>query len=86
MWEGIVKVIEIFLNMVQLLIIMSVLISLLSADPYNPIVKFVRDCTEPIYRPLRRFTNKIPGPLDWAPLIVIFIIIFIQQMLIRSIR
>ena len=37
--------------------------------------------TEPIYRPIRRFTNHIPGPLDWAPFVVILFVMFLTAVL-----
>lgn len=61
------------------IVIASALISWVSPDPNNPIVRFIYGITEPIYRPMRQFTGKIPGPLDWAPLILL---LFIQFLLI----
>jgi YggT family protein len=72
------KVLLIALNMVQILIFASVLISWVGGDPHNQMVQMVRSLTEPLYRPFRRLTRNIPGPLDWAPLLLIFVIIFIQ--------
>ena len=86
MVEGLARVISILLQMLQLMVITSALISMLSADPHNPIVKFIRDCTEPLYRPIRPFTNKIPGPFDWAPFVVILILVFIHSVFLHYVR
>jgi len=76
--EGIARVLEIILNMVQLLVIASVLVSWVGADPSNQIVSVVRNITEPLYRPFRRLTRNLPGPIDWAPMIVLLLVVFCQ--------
>ena len=76
------QVIEIILNMVQLLIFLSVLISWFSADPRNPLVNMVRTLTEPMYAPIRRhLTGRIPLPLDFAPMVLWLLVIFIQKVI-----
>ncbi len=75
---GIISVLDLFLNMIVLVVIVSVLISLLGADPNNPIVRMVKDLTEPLYRPFRGMLNKV-GPFDFSPLAIIAIIVFLQR-------
>ncbi len=80
--NGLAFVLDLIFNLVQLLVIASIIISWLNADPYNPIVRTITSITEPIYRPLRRLTSRIPGPIDFAPLVLILIIVFLQKSLI----
>ena len=80
--NGFAFVLDLVLNLVQLLVIASIIISWVNADPYNPIVRTVTSITEPLYRPFRRLTSRIPGPFDWAPLILILVIVFLQKSLI----
>ena len=84
--DGIAHVLEIVLNMVQLLVIASFIISWVGADPNNQIVVMITNLTEPMYRPIRRFTSKLPGPLDWSPMIVLLITIFLMYGVIPYIR
>jgi YggT family protein len=77
--SGLGHVLNMILNLLQLIVFVSVFISLLGADPSNPIVNFVERTTEPLYRPLRQFTRNIPGPFDWAPFIVLLLIVFVQK-------
>jgi YggT family protein len=72
-------IIELALNMVQLMVIASVIISWVGADPYNAIVQLIRNITEPMYRPFRKLTQGFSGPIDLAPLIVLLIIATIQK-------
>ena len=80
--NGLAFLLDLIFNLVQLLVIASIIISWVNADPYNPIVRTITSITAPLYRPLRRFTSRIPGPFDWAPLVVILIIVFLQKSLI----
>jgi YggT family protein len=61
------------LKLIQILVFASVIISWVG-DPHNPIVRMIHDITEPIYRPFRVITRKIPGPLDWTPVLLLIVI------------
>jgi YggT family protein len=78
---GLAAVINIVLSLVQILVFISVGLSWFSADPYNPYVQMVRGLTEPMYKPFRRWTSKISGPIDISPILVILIIVFLQKSL-----
>ena len=79
---GLAHVLDIIFNLVQLLVIASVVISWVNADPYNPIVRMISALTEPIYRPIRRFTQRISANFDLSPIVVILIVVFLQKSLI----
>jgi YggT family protein len=85
----VVTVVNFIANIIQVLVIVSVIVNLLGADRSNPIVRILTETTEPIYRPLRKLTRKIPGPLDWAPVVVLLIVITVQagvQAFFRTMR
>jgi Zn-dependent protease len=53
-------------------------------DPYNPIINFVYRITDPVLRPLQRYSRV--GMIDLSPLIAFFLISLIQNFLVgRSI-
>jgi YggT family protein len=61
-----------------------VVISWINADPYNPIVRFVHNATEPV---LERVRDKLPlvgGGFDLSPIVVWLAILFIRRFLIQS--
>lgn len=84
--NGVAMVVDIILNMMQLLIVASIIISWVGADPSNQIVTAIRTMTEPMFRPIRKLTKNFPGPLDWAPMILMLIIVFIQVGVVPYIR
>jgi YggT family protein len=75
----ILHVLLIILDVAQLLVIASIVISWINVDPSNQLVMLVNGITEPVYRYFRKWTRNIPGPIDWAPMIVILIIILAQS-------
>jgi len=54
-------------------------------NPYNPIVRFLRQITEPVLRPVRQLVppEKLGG-LDISPIIVIVIIRWIVPVILRA--
>ncbi len=66
------------------LIIIRAVISWVNADPYNSFVNFLNRATEPFLYQIRK---KLPinfGGLDVSPIIAFFIIVFLQEFLIKS--
>ena len=62
-------------------IIISALLSWVRPDPYNPIVQMLNRLTEPAYALVRRFIPTVFGGMDLAPVIIIFILIFLETFL-----
>jgi YggT family protein len=65
------------------IIIIRALISWVNPDPWNPIVRFLYQVTEPVLRPIRR---RLPlSGIDLSPVVVILVIYFLQRFLVRVI-
>jgi len=69
------------LELYKWVIIISALITWVNPDPSNPVVQVLRRLTEPVYSYMRRYIPTAIGGIDLAPIIVIFAIIFVQQLL-----
>ena len=63
------------------IIIARAIISWVSPDPYNPIVRFLYRITEPVLRPVRERLPIAMG-LDFSPMIVIFVLYFLKEFLV----
>ncbi len=81
--EAIAKILEIGLNIYFWIIVVRALLSWVNPDPYNPIVRFLYQVTEPV---LGRIRSVLPfiGGIDISPLIAILIIIFFQRFVITT--
>ncbi|HYB52862.1 MAG TPA: YggT family protein [Thermoanaerobaculia bacterium] len=72
------------LNAIQWLVIVAALISWVSPDPRNPIVRFLYGVTEPMFRPFRRLIPPSrTGGIDLSPIFVIVIIYLLSRFLAR---
>jgi len=68
------------------IIIARAVLSWVSPDPFNPIVRFLYRVTEPVLRPIRRRLPTFQMGLDLSPMIVILAIYFLQAFLVESLR
>ena len=78
-------VINLAFSAFNLLLLARILISWVQLDPYNPVVQFLHNVTEPFLAPVRR---RLPpfGMFDFSPLVVLIIAWVIQSILNSLIR
>ena len=81
---AIAHILDIALTIYMWIVIISAVISWVNPDPYNPIVRFLRVVTEPVYRPIRKLIGYRLGPIDISPMVVILAIMFVQKFLVSS--
>jgi YggT family protein len=65
--------------------VIRALISWVSPDPFNPIVRFLYRVTEPVLRPVRRRLPTYQIGLDLSPMLVIFALIIVDRFVLPSI-
>ena len=83
---AVAKVLDIVLTIFTWIIIARAILSWVSPDPYNPIVRFIHKITEPVLYQVRR---KIPlsfGGIDFSPIIILLAVIFLQQFAVQSLH
>jgi len=59
-------------------------ISWVNPDPYNPVVRFLYNATEPLLFRIRRTLPTMAGGIDLSPLLVLLAIFFLQSFLVAS--
>lgn len=67
-------------------IIGRAIISWVNADPYNPIVRFLYEVTEPLLSRIRRAIPFFGGGIDFSPMILILAIIFLRGFLVPTLQ
>ena len=72
------------LDIYMWLIIARALLSWVNPDPYNPIVRFLYNVTEPVLGYLRRRLPLFFGGLDLTPLVVLAAILFLKVFLVQT--
>jgi YggT family protein len=64
------------------IIIARAILSWVSPDPYNPLVRFLYRVTEPVLRPVRERLGSYQLGLDFSPMIVILALYFLKEFLV----
>jgi YggT family protein len=82
--SAIAQVLGMLLDLYMWAIIINALLSWVSPDPYNPIVCFLYQVTEPALRPIRRALPMRGMGIDISPIVAILIIIFFKAAVINS--
>jgi YggT family protein len=67
------------------IVIARAVISWVNPDPYNPIVRFLINATEPLLGRIRRALPMLGG-IDFSPMLLIVAILFLQSFLISSLQ
>ena len=83
---AVAQLIDFVLTVYTWIIIGRVIISWVNADPYNPIVRFLYEATEPLLSRIRRILPLSMGGIDFSPLILIMGIMFLQSFLVPTLR
>lgn len=82
--EAVARILDIGLTIYMWIIVIRAVLSWVNPDPYNAIVQFLFRVTEPVLYRVRRFLPFGNLGIDFSPVIVILVIIFLQSFLIRS--
>ena len=82
--EAVAEVLRWVLNIFMWIIIARAILSWVSPDPYNPIVRFIHNVTEPVLYQIRRRIPVSFGGIDFSPIIVLLAVIFLQRFVVAS--
>jgi YggT family protein len=84
---AIATVLSSLLTLYWWIVLIAVLLTWVNPDPYNPIVRFLRSVTEPVfYQVRRRLPFVIVGGLDLSPIVVMLAIMVLQIVVVDSLR
>jgi YggT family protein len=68
------------------IIIARAVLSWVSPDPYNPIVRFLYRVTEPVLRPIRERLPTVAMGLDLSPVVVLLAIKVAEWVVVDNLR
>ncbi|WFS64121.1 YggT family protein [Pseudodesulfovibrio thermohalotolerans] len=73
--QAIATVLDIVLSAYFWVVIISALLSWVNPDPYNPVVRFLRGVTEPVFYKIRSWIPfAVVGGFDLSPIVVLLAI------------
>jgi YggT family protein len=82
--EALAYVLDLALTIYMWVIIARALLSWVNPDPFNPLVRFLYNVTEPVLSWVRARVPVVFGGLDLAPLLVLLAIVFLQRFLVST--
>jgi len=66
-------------------VVARAVLSWVSPDPYNPVVRLVIQMSEPLLYPVRRHVPYVGG-MDVSPMIVVLVAVFLDNFLVPSLQ
>ncbi|WP_295399423.1 YggT family protein [uncultured Thiocystis sp.] len=79
------SVVELFINLFLFAILIRVILSWVSPDPYNPAVALLNRLTDPVMQPAQRLIKPIGG-IDLSPMLVIIGLTLLNMLLIPPLK
>ena len=83
---AVATVVDYVLVFFMIITIARAVLSWVSPDPYNPIVRFIHNITEPVLYQIRKRLPMMYGGIDFSPIVVILIIIFLRIFVVNSLE
>ncbi len=80
---AVVKLLDMIFSIYIWIVIGRAVISWVNADPYNPVVRFLVQATEPLLARIRRVV-PVMGGFDLSPMILILAVVFLQSFLVPT--
>ena len=78
------SLLDMLLTLFFWLIIGRAILSWFSPDPYNRLVVYLGQVTDPLMQPIQKRLPILGGMLDLSPIVAIFLIIVVQEYLVGS--
>ena len=75
-------VLKVFCQVAILVVIVSALASWMDLSKAHWFVHTIKKYTDPIYKPIRKITDKFSGAIDLAPLVVCFGLMTLQALVV----
>ena len=85
MFNALAEIIHLAITLYMYAVIARVIVSWININPYNSFVRFLIQITEPVLSKIRRYMPDLVG-VDISPMILIFILIFIDRFVVSTLR
>jgi YggT family protein len=78
-----VEVINLVFQIYIFIVIARALVSWVNPDPYNPIVRFLHQATDPVLDRIRRVIPSQFGGIDFSPIILLIGLSLVRRLLLE---
>lgn len=84
--QAVAMILNTVLTLYFWLVIVAAVLSWVNPDPYNPIVRFIYNLTEPVFYRIRKWVPfTFIGGIDLSPILVLLAIEFLKIFLVQTI-
>lgn len=78
------QVVDLVFTLYIFILLGRVIISWVNPDPYNPIVRFLHNATDPVLYRIRRVVPLVIGGFDLTPLVLLVFLQFMQRIAVKG--
>ncbi|PLX89237.1 MAG: YggT family protein [Desulfuromonas sp.] len=78
------RILDLVFNLYIFIVIARALVSWVNPDPYNPIVRFLHNATDPVLYRIRRLLPFQMGGIDFTPILLLLALSVLQQFLVQT--
>ncbi|MFO7838792.1 MAG: YggT family protein [Desulfosalsimonadaceae bacterium] len=82
--RAVAEILNIGLTVFMWIVIAQAILSWVNPDPFNPIVRFINQVTEPVLSQIRRRIPSAVGGIDFSPIIVLLAVVFLKIFVVES--
>ncbi|HEY5672994.1 MAG TPA: YggT family protein [Malonomonas sp.] len=80
---SVARILDLAINIYIFIVIARALVSWVNPDPYNPIVRFLHNATDPVLYRLRRFLPFLQaGTFDFSPIALLLLLSVLQSAIV----
>jgi len=85
LWSALSQVVSLVFQIYIFIVIARALVSWVNPDPYNPIVRFLYNATEPVLSRMRRILPLQFSGIDLTPIALLLLLSVVEQVLLQII-
>lgn len=83
--QAVAGLVNFVLDAYMIILLARAIMSWVSPDPYNPLIRFLHTVTEPVlYRVRKALPFTYTSGIDFSPLLVMLVIIFLKDFLVKT--
>lgn len=84
-WSSLYQLVNLVFQVYTFIVLGRVIISWVNPDPYNPIVRFLYNATEPVLQRIRRILPLQFGGFDFTPIVLLVALALLQNIILQLI-
>ncbi len=83
LWSALYQVVNLAFQIYIFIVIARALMSWVNPDPYNPIVRFLHNATDPVLDRMKRVLPLQFRGIDLSPVALLFLLSVVEQIILR---